>query len=162
MISNCPCGSKKKYEACCQPFIIGKEFPNSSEQLMRSRYTAYTQGLVDYIAQTMRGKVAIGYDKVSARAWATSVVWLKLDVIKSYSADKETAFVEFSALFLAKNNKLQEIHELSKFKLVDGRWYYVDGEQLSTRHKHTTRTVPVNSPCPCGSGRKFKSCHMSR
>lgn len=162
MINNCPCGSQIQYSECCEPFLINKRFPVSAEQLMRSRYTAYTQALVDYIAQTMRGKAALGFDKVSAKTWASSVIWLNLDVINSYSNDAGTAFVEFSAIFLQKNNKLQEIHELSEFKFINGNWYYVDGKNLPARNKLTDRVVPVNTLCPCDSGRKFKSCHMRR
>lgn len=162
MIDICPCGSNKQYSACCEPFILASKSPDSAEQLMRSRYTAYTHGLVDYIAQTMRGKALLGYDRASAKVWSMSVVWLNLEVINFYSENENTAFVEFSAIFLQKNNKLQEIHELSEFKLVDGSWYYVDGKQMTALNKHTNRLVPVNTPCPCGSGRKFKSCHMRR
>ncbi len=47
--SSCPCHSLKPYEKCCKTFINEVVFPQSPEQLMRSRYTAYTQANMDYI-----------------------------------------------------------------------------------------------------------------
>ena len=39
--NNCPCGGAN-YASCCGRFIDGGELPDTAEQLMRSRYTAYT------------------------------------------------------------------------------------------------------------------------
>ena len=61
-MTTCPCGSKKNYADCCQPFIELKKIPETPEQLMRSRYTAYTQANMDYIVRTMRGKAAADFD----------------------------------------------------------------------------------------------------
>ena len=42
----CPCGSNSNYGACCQSLHQGAAAPDA-ERLMRSRYCAYTLGLID-------------------------------------------------------------------------------------------------------------------
>lgn len=125
-MKKCPCGSGKSYTVCCEIFITGKELPASPEQLMRSRYTAYSQANVEYIADTMKSPAADGFDKPSARAWAKSIIWVKLDVLNS-SINGSTGFVEFNATYLEKRIK-QHLHEISEFHLIDGRWYYTNGQ----------------------------------
>ena len=48
----CPCESGKTFKKCCEPFITGAKEAETAEQLMRSRYTAYTQVEMDYIQKT--------------------------------------------------------------------------------------------------------------
>ncbi len=156
---SCYCGSNEEYDLCCHPFVGGKKLPVTPEQLMRSRYSAYAQGIIDYIIDTMSGKALSGFVKSSAKQWADSVIWLGLKVINSYNETKEHGFVEFSAKFMQKNNKLQEIHELSEFICVENKWFYIDGKHLPATDKLVNRKIPLNNLCPCGSGRKFKSCH---
>ena len=121
----CPCGSEAPYQACCAPFINGSQWAATPEQLMRSRYTAYTEANVNYIADTMRSPASDNYDKNDARSWAKRVKWIGLEVIQHYQ-EGETGFVEFIATF-KDSGKLQRIHELSTFKFIAGRWYYTDG-----------------------------------
>lgn len=122
----CPCGSNKLYDDCCGLFIDGGKFPLTPEQLMRSRYTAYTKANVDYIAATMRSPAADGYDKQSAKAWAQSVEWDNLQVLNAKSVGMR-GYVEFIANFW-ENKKHKQIHEKSEFHLIDGKWFYVRGE----------------------------------
>lgn len=157
---NCYCGSNIAYADCCKPFIEMLSKPETPEQLMRSRYSAYAQGLTDYIARTMSGKALQGFDRIGAKNWAQSVIWLGLTVIKAYNQNSTQGFVEFSAKFMSKNHILQEIHELSEFELRNDRWFYIDGQHLNPLSKLANRKIPLNQPCPCGSGRKFKSCHF--
>ena len=48
----CPCTSKKPYDRCCGPFHGGTAAPETAEQLMRSRFSAYALGKVDYLIAT--------------------------------------------------------------------------------------------------------------
>jgi SEC-C motif-containing protein len=123
----CPCGRAKPYEKCCGIFITGQAIPTSPVDLMRSRYTAYTQANIDYIMKTMKSPAADNFDPQAAKAWAQQVEWLKLDVIRA-TQDQDKGHVEFMAYFLDNKTK-QAIHELSEFHLVDGVWYYVRGTQ---------------------------------
>jgi SEC-C motif-containing protein len=45
----CPCGKGDSLEACCGPYLSHAARPDTAEALMRSRYTAYATGDVDYV-----------------------------------------------------------------------------------------------------------------
>ena len=48
----CYCCSSKPFNECCEPFIKGVKYPNSAEQLMRSRFSAYATAHYQYILET--------------------------------------------------------------------------------------------------------------
>ena len=48
----CPCGSNLLFAACCEPVIAQHAAAKTALQLMRSRYSAFALGLVDYILNT--------------------------------------------------------------------------------------------------------------
>lgn len=146
-MSMCPCSSGKNYEVCCEIFISGKQFPPTPETLMRSRYTAYTKANVDYIALTMSGPAAFNFDKEQTAAFAKKIQWKRLKVIKS-NQEATYGTVEFLANYLI-DNKPDFIYEISEFKLIDNRWFYVDGKSPK---------IGRNENCPCGSQKKFKKC----
>lgn len=157
-MSHCPCGSQKKYVHCCGVYIEHQEKAKTPEQLMRSRYTAYSLAKIGYIKETMQGKPLSHFNEQEAKKWAEQAFWLGLEVLSSSMENENCGFVEFRARFM-EHNQLKTIHELSEFHQEDGYWFYVDGvNKLSPNKKHQT-TVARNSICPCGSGRKFKNCH---
>ena len=41
-MKDCPCGLPSPYADCCGPLIRGTGYADTAEDLMRSRYTAYT------------------------------------------------------------------------------------------------------------------------
>ena len=149
----CPCGSKKSYQQCCAVFHNRASNPNSAEELMRSRYSAFALNKLEYIKNTMTGKAAQGFIAEPEEQSQNSTQWLGLDVIKSYSYKKNPnhAFVEFRALYTFEGTT-SVLHELSEFTKIDGRWFYTSGE---------TKKTSRNDPCPCHSGRKLKRCHNS-
>lgn len=154
----CACGSVKNYAECCGLYIDGHTLPETPEALMRSRYTAYTQANIDYIAKTMKGPALERFNAENAKTWANSVEWLQLKVVAS-SVDATKGSVEFLAYFKEGNRKFV-MHELSDFQLEHGQWFYVDGKE--PKHKPyqpipETR-VSRNDPCPCNSGKKYKKC----
>lgn len=122
----CPCGTGKTYLECCARFLTGNKLPATPEQLMRSRYTAYSRANIDYIIATMKPPAADNFDKENARRWAKQVIWAGLEVTHS-QVDGDVGFVEFVASY-RDGDGLQRLHELSRFRLIEGRWYYVDGE----------------------------------
>ena len=134
----CPCGSRQTYGLCCRKFIEEECLPERPEQLMRSRYTAYTQGNMDYIQQTMVGRALKGFDPQETRQWALTVKWKKLSVLKTGSlpapgsgeesgaesgAESNKAYVEFVATY-QESRSLHELREKSEFLKQDGRWFY--------------------------------------
>lgn len=162
-MKNCPCrkdsGIDKAYANCCGPLVTGTQLSTTPEELMRSRYTAYTEGNIDYIANTMKGRAAANFNPSSAADWAQRVEWLQLIVMNSRT-EGDSGWVEFIAYF-KEHGKKHAIHELSEFKLEGGRWYYVDGSDPNTlvnKFNAIKDRLGRNDPCNCGSGKKYKKC----
>lgn len=153
-MNSCPCGTGKSYNDCCGLFITGIEHAKTPEQLMRSRYTAYTQANVDYIAQTMKKPAANHFDREAAYQWAKAVQWEKCEVLKS-SLKQSRGFVEFR-VYYSEQGMQRIMHEKSEFHQENGKWYYIDGKSYN---KEPARPkVTRNDLCPCGSGKKYKKC----
>lgn len=93
---------------------------------MRSRYTAYTQADIGYIARTMQGPAAKDFDPLEASNWAKQVKWLKLKIIRTSTTD-DKGYVEFVARYIFQGKK-HELHETSEFHWIDDRWFYIDGK----------------------------------
>jgi len=125
----CPCGSKKEYFHCCGQYIENHKIPEIPEQLMRSRYTAYSKTNVDYILKTMKGEALHNFDAASAKQWAKESTWLGLTIIDAPKPHGTIAYVEFIARFHYRG-KNQSIHERSEFHYENGRWLYVNGSYV--------------------------------
>lgn len=116
---------------------------------MRSRYSAYVLGLADYLGATQRAPL----DQRGTVSWSRSVKWVGLTVHHARGGEGDPAGeVEFTARYLL-GDQLCSLHERSAFERVEGRWRYTTGSP-----EHSQTRVERNAPCPCGSGRKFKSC----
>jgi SEC-C motif domain protein len=152
-MSACPCGSPE-VESCCGPIVAGTQPALTAEALMRSRYTAFTRGDVAYLRRTQRSPTRDQSWEETER-WAKSVAWLSLQIAAKEAGGPGEAngVVEFIARYL-EAGAVHALHERSTFSRVDGRWRYDTGKPEVTVTK-----VERNVPCPCGSGRKFKSCH---
>ena len=147
MSHTCPCGSGIALVDCCGKWHQGQPAP-SAERLMRSRYSAYTLGLIDYLVATTLPAQQAALDRDSMRAWSLGSTWLGLEVEGSELIDTH-AFVTFTARWHDGDGEHRH-RERSAFVQQAGRWYFIDP------------TVPLkagrNDPCPCGSGQKFKKC----
>ena len=147
MSHTCPCGSGIALDDCCGKWHQGQPAP-SAERLMRSRYSAYTLSLIDYLVATTLPAQQAALDRDSMRAWSLGSTWLGLEVEGSELIDTH-AFVTFTARWHDGDGEHRH-RERSAFVLQAGRWYFIDP------------TVPLkagrNDPCPCGSGQKFKKC----
>lgn len=162
----CNCNSGLEYNNCCELYISGKKIPDTPEQLMRSRYTAYTIANIDYIFDTMRDSALKEACPKESLKWAKNSKWLGLKILKS-SIDKDniTGDVEFIASYIIENKK-HDLKEHSKFKKYDGKWYYVGtiADYISNQNKVETvrltdeQKIGRNDPCFCGSGKKYKKC----
>ncbi|WP_413722777.1 YchJ family protein [Sodalis sp. RH23] len=147
----CPCDSGLPPDQCCAAFISGARPPRTPGQLMRSRYTAFTQRNVDYLIATWHPDCEAARWRAELTAQCAVTQWRGL-VVKAESAgrDAQEGYVEFIARFFDEQRQRPGfIHERSRFVRMDDRWYYVDG-----LHKQPAR----NEPCPCGSGNKYKKC----
>ncbi|MGL5637321.1 MAG: YchJ family protein, partial [Bacteroidales bacterium] len=102
---------------------------STAEQLMRSRYTAFTLGNADYLMKSWHSKTRNLKEKVAIRHWAKSVRWMKLEIIsKSNGAQTDTqGFVKFRAVYF-ENGRVAQILENSYFEKENNLWVYVSGE----------------------------------
>ncbi len=149
----CPCGSKKQYYYCCGMYLSSKKNPETAEKLMRSRYTAFSRGNVDYLLATLHPDQRKFGDRQELTKNINNTQWLGLKVIDTQKGKKHdvTGYVEFEAVYQL--DEPGQLHERSKFIKIDGQWFYVEGDILPG-------TVPKrNEPCWCGSGKKYQNCH---
>lgn len=155
-MTKCFCCSDKDYQYCCQPFIDGMTLPETPEQLMRSRYSAFAQKNIDYIFTTMTSLALDNADKKSTTQWLENCTWKKLEVLSATMSKDNKGEVQFIAHF-EENGESKTIHEHSFFEVINDRWFYV-GATHSNHPPITVTKVGRNEPCPCGSGKKFKKC----
>ena len=148
---NCYCGSLLKFENCCLPFIEQKSLPQTAEQLMRSRYSAFCANRADYLVAT-HWPIDLA-SKATIQATIDSTQWLGLKVVASHKglATDQQGEVEFIAFF--NEQGIQQLHERSRFSKYEARWFYIDGDALPAIK------IGRNDACFCASGRKFKRCH---
>jgi SEC-C motif-containing protein len=155
----CPCGSTKAFEFCCGPLIAGRPAP-TAEALMRSRYSAFTIGDLDYLQKTSAGEAALKFNRAELALSLPQTEWLGLQITATEAGQEgdDRGSVTFTARF-RENGRLHVQGERSEFRRIGGEWRYMSGE-IDAGDKAAGR-VGRNDPCPCGSGRKFKKCHGS-
>ncbi|MGG6241618.1 YchJ family protein [Nodosilinea sp. AN01ver1] len=149
----CPCGSGERFGTCCQPYLLGNGTAPTAETLMRSRYTAYHQGDVDYLIATHHPTQRYGGQRAAIGQSMATTRWLGLRVLATEAGQitDRQGVVEFVAYY--EDPKPGQVHERSRFVRQKERWFYVDGDALPP-------LVPKRSePCWCGSGKKYKVCH---
>jgi SEC-C motif domain protein len=127
-LSLCPCKSRETYGTCCQPFHLGRAKPETAEQLMRSRYSAYFFRLVDYLVATTHPDRREPDLKIQLETSLHEVNWRFLTILgssKGGPGDK-VGKVEFVAEYFEAGQP-HELHERSRFKRYQGAWKYLDG-----------------------------------
>jgi len=125
----CPCASKLSYERCCEPFLTGREVPETAEKLMRSRFTAYSMARADYLAATTAAveREKLDVEELARYCRAVKCVSLKVLSTQAGGPGDETGEVVFHAKLLI-NGKRMLHWERSRFVREEGRWAYLDGE----------------------------------
>jgi SEC-C motif-containing protein len=92
---------------------------------MRSRYSAYALGLVDYLLATTLAAQRSGLDRAAISAWSLHSTWLGLEVESSevLGGQPEHAFVTFTARW--HDGSGEHAHrERSAFVQHGGHWYF--------------------------------------
>ncbi|MDA3926431.1 MAG: YchJ family protein [Kiritimatiellae bacterium] len=160
MSEPCPCGSKLDFDQCCEPFLLDIKKPKTATQLMRSRYTAYAMGTVEFLFKTSSPKVKKEFDADSSRKWAESAKWTGIEVIKEIegTAKDSKGTVEFIAHYTVNETDFNH-HERADFAKIDGEWMFMDGKIFGPEPKRREEPkIGRNDPCICGSGKKYKKC----
>lgn len=155
---NCPCGSQKPYQDCCQALHLGldsgAQLATSPEQLMRSRYCAFTLKNFDYIIKAHHADYLDGLTLEQLQQ-GPHPHWLGLDVLSAdetiHADGRKHGTVTFKAWYKM-SGEIDAIYERSEFIFEQDRWFYTKGHQMHAK-------LPGrNDPCVCHSGKKFKQC----
>jgi SEC-C motif-containing protein len=88
---------------------------------MRSRYSAYVMGLIDYLLATWHPSTAPGDLELQP------LKWLGLEV-RHAEQSGDAGVVEFVARWRDGSGRARRLHETSRFVRQSERWYYIDGQ----------------------------------
>lgn len=140
--SLCACGSGLPYAGCCQPFHRGAAEPISAEVLMRSRFSAFVCGEVDWLWTSLHRDHD---DRAEPRetliahlreGLARGVKYESLDVLDTRPPDAEgVAQVLFYAVVKARGRDVSFV-ELSSFANSGDGWRYLFGVPLPNARLH--------------------------
>ena len=122
---NCPCGRNTEYKNCCAKSHQDISNALTAEDLMRSRFTAFTKANGDYLLLSHHSTTR-PENSSEIVTWARSVEWISLEILnttKGVENDSEGT-VEFKAHFKEKGKK-RFIHEDSKFVREGRNWMYL-------------------------------------
>ncbi len=155
MSMNCPCGGPSKFSInttlrkkpikgnniksvsfneCCAKYLDMGNRATDAEALMRSRYSAYVLGRVNYLNATWHKRT-----KPDQLSLENEVKWLGLEVKCFTQSQSNLAEVEFVARYKI-DGKAYRLHERSRFqqeklensdpalKADEMAWFYVDGD----------------------------------
>ncbi|WP_431102188.1 YchJ family metal-binding protein [Roseateles noduli] len=127
-VAPCACGSKLPYASCCG--ALHRAFAESgaliaadAQALMRSRYTAYTMDLIEYLLATWHPSTR----PASLERGEQDLKWLGLEVRQHTRQDADHETVAFIARSKV-GGRAHRMHEVSRFVREHGAWLYVDGQ----------------------------------
>lgn len=163
--SICPCRQtsteKIVFEDCCAPILDGTKPAPTAEALMRSRYTAFAVGNIDYLHDSLAPESRHDFDRKAIAHWAKQSQWLGLDILSTEDgrAGASTGYVEFVAHFVNDSQRLaHRERSLFRYDAADSRWYFL--EEANRKNAPVVKGAQPgrNDPCACGSGKKYKKC----
>ena len=131
MKDSCPCHSGKNYEDCCQRYHLGTALPEP-EALMRSRYSAYALGLVDYILATTHPEHPLWQEekektRKSIAGFGQNTIFEGLMILENLPVSDKESYVTFKAI-LKQDGRAASFTEKSLFIKENGRWLYASGK----------------------------------
>jgi SEC-C motif domain protein len=120
----CPCGSHRSYNDCCKLYHEGA-YPETAEQLMRSRYCAFVKHNVDYLLRTQHQDLCGPNDRQEILETFQACQWLELKILSKNQGGKSDrdGEVEFLATY-ASDGEILEHREKSHFKKLGSQWLY--------------------------------------
>lgn len=95
---------------------------------MRSRYTAFVRGAIDYLMNTHDASTRSKVDRASLTTFCRDTGWLGLEIVATDrgGANDSDGIVEFIARGVTRGQPFAQ-RERSRFRRVDGQWFYIDG-----------------------------------
>ena len=160
MMNQCPCGSGRTLEECCQPLLDGVREARTAEELLRARYTSHCLKESAYILKTIHPDKSSPDDKKTLEEWFRTADWTELKIldIQQGGSDDDEGQIEFIAEYSGKKGSDRH-HELSIFKKFNGQWRFYDSQPPQVKqYIRASPKIGRNHPCPCGSGKKYKKC----
>jgi SEC-C motif-containing protein len=127
---------------------------------MRARYSAFAEGDLDFIRDTLTARGREDHDEAGTRDWALHSKWHGLEVVSSSAGgkDDDEGEVEFVASYSQRGKRVDH-HERALFVREDGKWRFSDSKGVAMGTiKRDEPKVGRNEPCRCGSGKKAKKC----
>ena len=127
---------------------------------MRSRYSAFVEGDIDYIMETHDPDTVGQIDREGTEEWAKASDWKGLEILETEAGGENDSFgrVDFCATYELKGTKVEH-RESATFRKHNDTWYFVDGQQIAGPPvKREGPKIGRNDPCICGSGKKYKKC----
>ena len=125
-MTNCACGNTKNYMECCELIHKNIDKATTAEELMRSRYTAYTVADIAYLMKSHHSTTRPIKEKKEILRWAKTMHWIRLEVLACTkgSCNDIEGTVAFKA-FYHDGTQVQMLHENSKFIRENGYWVYL-------------------------------------
>ena len=119
----CRCGSAAPFAECCGAILAGDWPAATAEQLMRSRFTAFAVGDVDYLLRSWAPET-----RPQRLTLEGGQRWTGLEILATVDGRELAAagVVEFRAHYELGGVE-GTLHERSSFRRHDGRWVYVGG-----------------------------------
>jgi len=137
----CACKSKLTYIKCCKPFHDGDSIPETPIEVVRSRFSALSYNLPDYLIATTHpeNKEFVSEDRLSKRKqWIKSLIAFSdeyefEDLIfseeEATTIDEGKAEISFIArLKKSGTDRAENVKEKSVFAKVGGKWLYLDAD----------------------------------
>ena len=134
----CPCGGGT-YGSCCGPLIAGEQLAVTAEQLMRSRYSAFTLGAsdpkaIDHLLRTHPETAQTAAVRRKAlKETCRTIQWLSLNVLDHQDGGPldQHGTVTFEARWRDRDGREGELKECSRFGLGESReWLYLEALSL--------------------------------
>jgi len=161
----CPCRAmspeKRLFSECCGPYLAHEKNPPTAEALMRSRYSAFTKGDIDYLYETLSPDQRSDFNRTATSDWANKSQWRGLEIVETEQGleGDSVGKVTFVAHFTRDGKPLTH-KEKSLFRRdpAKGVWFFAEELSLKSAPVVLGPQPGRNDPCPCGSGKKFKKC----
>ena len=101
---------------------------------MRSRYTAFVKSAIDYLIATHDPSTRSTVDRAAITQWARDTHWRGLEIVATERGGEgdDEGVVEFIARGVTNGRPFAQ-RERSRFRRLDGVWYYLDGRVSAAR-----------------------------
>lgn len=184
----CYCGSDQVFANCCQPFLTCTVLPQTAPELMRSRYSAYCTGHIQYIKNTYHPSQQSDQAEADIAAFADAAHFVGLSVLpisdksllqqrmpdnpylESYTGTLSLAAPDSAkTVTTAAEGCIDYVHFIARFIMQDKLQQLEEQSRFIFEQQqwwyldgclfsHAGQKINRNDACPCGSGKKYKVC----